>query len=63
MCAYSDLDFGRYSLGNDWCGSFSGKQLAIFVANDKIWMLKWKFEFLKADLSLCTCKLTNLKLL
>lgn len=44
--------FGRKVLKNEPITSkaslsLQGKQMAIFVANDKIWALKRKFEFLE----------------
>ena len=37
--------FGRHFLINEWNGlSLQGKQLTVFVANDKMWAFKQKLE-------------------
>lgn len=36
-----------FSKMNDVILSLQGKQLTVFVANDKIWVLKWTLELLK----------------
>lgn len=37
-----------YFLRNEWSGLFlQGKELVVFITNDKVWAFKWKLEFWK----------------
>lgn len=51
---FSDLVFGRHFLEDEWAESW-GKQLTVFVANDKIWAFNQRVEFWKAYI--CHCEL------